>query len=86
MKLTGRGEITGDGDICLRVRVLNPQRKPLGGTVDIEFRPQEVGPVVQVERADAGTDIDVTGLQRTPIGLYQVTVTPTMSSTRFRNS
>lgn len=69
----------GDGaaDTCLVVRVLNPRQKPLGGKVDIEFQPQESGPVVKVAGADASGDIDVSGLQRTPQGLYQVTVTPT---------
>jgi hypothetical protein len=70
---------TGGGNdaICLRIRVLNPQRQPLGGTVDIELKPQNVGDTVNVKNADASKDIDVKGLQRTPQGLYQVTVTPT---------
>jgi hypothetical protein len=66
----------GTGDICLRIRALNPKREPLGGTVDIEFRPVEVGPFVKVEKVDASKDIDVSGLQRTPQGLYEVTVIP----------
>ena len=66
-----------NADICIRIRVLNPQRQPLGGTVDIEFKPQDVGQTVNVKGADASKDIDVSGLQRTPQGLYQVTVTPT---------
>jgi hypothetical protein len=64
-------------DIAIRIKVLNPQRQPLGGTVDIEFAPQDVGQMVKVGGADASKDIDVRGLQRTPRGLYQVTVTPT---------
>jgi hypothetical protein len=64
-------------DICIRLQVLNAQRQPLGGTVNIEFAPQEVGEPVKVNDADASKDIDVSGLQRTPQGLYQVTVTPT---------
>ena len=71
----GGGE-GGDG-ICVRIRTLNPQGRPLGGTVDIEFKPKEVGGAVNVKAADASKDIDVSGLQRAPIGLYAVTVTPT---------
>ncbi len=66
-----------NSDISIRIRILNPQRKPLGGTVDIEFKPHDVGQTVNVKGADASKDIDVSGLQRTPQGLYQVTVTPT---------
>src|SRR5712692_9335747 len=68
-------EITSD--ICIRIRVLNPQRQSLGGNVDIEFKPQDVGQIMNVKGADASKDIDVSGLQRTPQGLYQLTVTPT---------
>ena len=64
-------------DICLRVRILNPQRQPLGGAVDIECKPQGSGEAVKVKAADASKDMDVRGLQRTPQGLYQVTVIPT---------
>ena len=63
--------------LCIRVRVLNPQKQPLGGTVDIEFQPQVSGQQVRVKASDASKDIDVKGLQRTPQGLYLVTVTPT---------
>ena len=74
---TGSGS-PGDSDgVCIRVRVLNPQNQPLGGTVDIEFLPQVSGPQLNVKGADASKDIDVKGLQRTPQGLYLVTVTPT---------
>ena len=66
-----------NADISIRIRVLNPQRQPLGGTVDVEFKPQNVGQTMNVKGADASKDIDVSGLQRTPQGLYQVTVTPT---------
>jgi hypothetical protein len=66
-----------ESDVCLRIRVLNQQRQPLGGTVDIQFAPQTVGQALNVKAADASKDIDISGLQRTPQGLYQVTVTPT---------
>lgn len=66
-----------DEDICIRVRALNPQRQPLGGTVNIECKPQDAGETVNVKGADASKDIDVSGLQRTPRGLYLVTITPT---------
>ena len=72
---TGDGD--GDDDICARVRVLNAQNQPLGGTVDVEFQPQVSGKTKVVKSADASKDIDVRGLQRTPQGLYLVTVTPT---------
>jgi len=62
-------------DITLRIRVLNPQRQPLGGTVDIEFKPEVSGPPVTIKAADASKDIDVTGLQRSPAGVYQMIVT-----------
>jgi hypothetical protein len=64
--------------ICIRIRVLNPLRQPLGGTVNIEFQPQDGGEIVQVKAVDASKDIDVLGLQRYPqVQLYEVTVTPT---------
>jgi hypothetical protein len=65
-----------DIDIALRIRVLNPQRQALGGSVDLEFAPQVSGQTLNVKSADASKDIDVRGLQRTPQGLYLVTVTP----------
>lgn len=64
-------------DISIRLQVLNPQRQPLGGTVDIELKPQGAGDTVTVKGADASKDIDISGLQRPPQGNYQVTVTPT---------
>jgi len=64
-------------DISIRLQVLNPQRQPLGGTVDIELKPQGAGDTVNVKGADASKDIDISGLQRHPQGNYQVTVTPT---------
>ena len=48
-----------------------------GGTVDLEFRPQEGGETKNVKGVDASKDIKVSGLQRTPRGIYKVTVTPT---------
>src|ERR1700722_6043749 len=63
-------------NIAIRVRVLNPQRQPLTGVVDIEFKPQAAGlPPVTIRAADASKDIDVTGLERAPAGVYQMTVT-----------
>src|SRR5689334_19533814 len=66
-----------NSDICIRLRILNPQRQPLGGTVDLEFKRQNNGQTTTVRKANASKDIDVRGLQRTPQGLYQITVTPT---------
>jgi hypothetical protein len=64
-------------DTSIRLRLLNLQRQPLGGTVDLEFKPQDSGETKLVKSVDASKDIDVSGLQRTPRGLYQLTVTPT---------
>jgi hypothetical protein len=64
-------------DICIRITVQNPQGQPLGGTVDLEFKPQTSGETMNVKGVDASKEIDVSGLQRTPNGLYQLTVTPT---------
>ena len=69
--------LNSNTDICIRITLVNPQGQPLGGKVDLEFKPQTVGDVVKVSEADASKEIDVSGLQRTPQGLYQLTVTPT---------
>jgi len=66
-----------NGDICIRLRILNSQRQPLGGTVDLEFKRQNTGTTVTIKGAAAAKDIEVRGLQRAPQGLYQLTVTPT---------
>ncbi|HEY2499455.1 MAG TPA: neuraminidase-like domain-containing protein [Candidatus Angelobacter sp.] len=63
-----------DSSIKLRVRVLNPQRQALGGTVNIEFKPEVSGLPVTIKAADASKDIDVTGLLRSPTGVYQMIV------------
>ena len=64
-------------DICIRLKVLNLHREPLGGTVDLEFKPKDGGRTLTVKVVDASKDIDVSGLQRAPKGLYAVTVIPT---------
>ena len=67
-----------DTPICIRIRVLNSLHQPRGGTVNIEFQPQDAGEIVKVKAADASKDIDVLGLRRYPqVPLYEVTVTPT---------
>jgi hypothetical protein len=66
----------GGGDTCIRLQVVNSQRKPLGGTVQIDFQPQDAGRPATVQSVDASQDIDVGGLSRTPLGLYEVIVTP----------
>jgi hypothetical protein len=66
-----------NADISIRITVFNSRHQLLGGTVDIEFQPQDSGPTVNVRAADASKNIDVVGLQRTPQGLYLITVTPT---------
>jgi hypothetical protein len=80
VKSAGKGD-GGDGDgggICIQIRVLNPAGQPLGGTVDIEFQPQNGGQTTKVTGADASKDIDVSGLARFPqVSVYEVTVTPT---------
>jgi hypothetical protein len=64
-------------DVCIRITVHDPKGQPLGGMVDLEFQPHESGETVTVRGQDASKEIDVSGLQRTPNGLYQLTVTPT---------
>src|SRR5258708_17526086 len=65
-----------NNDISIRVTDVNPQGKPLGGAVDREFQRQGEGKPLLVKGADASKDIDVSGLERSPRGLYQLTVTP----------
>ena len=69
----------GGEDICLVIRVLDPQKNLLGGTVDIEYQPQDgEGETQKTQGADASKLIQVSGLQRFPqVHVYQVTVTPT---------
>ena len=55
----------------------NPQGQPLGGTVDLEFQPRVAAKPVIVKGADASKEIDVSGLERGRLGIYQLTVTPT---------
>jgi len=66
-----------NGDISIRIEVLNPKRHFLGGTVDIEIMQPETGHMVNVKGADASKRIDVGGLQRIPQVQYQVAVIPT---------
>ncbi len=61
--------------IAIRIRALNPQQQPLGGTVDVACKPQRTGETVAVKAADASKDIDGAGLERTPPALSQVMVT-----------
>jgi hypothetical protein len=75
-----------ESNISIRLKILNSQRQPLGGTVDIEFKPEVSGPPVTIKAADASKDIDVAGLQRSPAGVYQMIVTagdPTKPATQF---
>lgn len=65
-------------DVCLRIRVLNPQGQPLGGTVNLAIQPQPKGDPLIIKGTDASKDIDVSGLARFPkVALYEVIVTPT---------
>lgn len=57
----------------IRLRVLTPQRTPLGGTVNIELRDRKGAPTLMIKGADASKDIDVP--VRIP-GLYELIVTP----------
>src|ERR1700727_1663677 len=68
---------TNDSNITIRIRVLNPQKQPLGGTVNIDCRPEVTGKTISIKAADASKDIDVSGLLRGTKGVYQVIVTPT---------
>src|SRR5215472_7725479 len=65
-----------NGDICIRITLINPQGQALGGTANLELKPQRGGNATTVKGADASKAIDVSGLDRTPPGLYQLTVTP----------
>lgn len=65
-----------NNDISFRVTVVNPQGQSLGGAVDLEYQPQGEGQPLLVKGADASKDIDVSGLERSPRGLYQLTITP----------
>lgn len=62
------------------LRILNPQRQPLGGTVDVQIKSQATGQAVSLKAADASKDILITGLQLTPLGMYQVSVLPNAAS------
>jgi hypothetical protein len=68
-----------DQNICLIIRVLNPQKNVVGGTVDLEFQPQEPSGETQKQQGvDASKPIEISGLQRFPqVAVYMVTVTPT---------
>jgi hypothetical protein len=66
-----------DNDTCLRLRILNPQRQLLGGTVDLEFKRRNVDRGITVKGAEASKDINVRGLLRAPHGHYQLIVSPT---------
>jgi hypothetical protein len=61
-------------DMCIRLIVLNAQRQPLGGTVDIELCRPHARKSIIVKAADATKDIEVEVRGR---GLYHLTVTPT---------
>ena len=67
-------------NISIRIEVMNPQGRFLGGTVDIAFKPQGPGRTKSVRGADASKAIEVGGLQRTPNGKYQVTIAPSDGS------
>ena len=67
-------------EICMRLKVLNPRHEPLGGTVDIAFKPRGGGEPLYLHAADASTHIDIHGLRRGPHDPYEVTVSPTGSS------
>jgi len=62
-------------DICLRIRVLNPQGQRVSGTADIELKPRLAGQAVSMKGNDISQDIDVGGLLRGPRGVYEVSVT-----------
>src|SRR5262249_45368519 len=60
-------------DLTVRVSVVNPQGEPLGGAVDLEFKPSAAGNPISSKNQDASKDIDVNDLQRG--AKYQLTVT-----------
>ena len=61
-------------EICIRLRVLNAQRSPLGGTVDVSLQACHARNPLVIPNADASRDIDIKLHHR---GLYHLTVTPT---------
>ncbi|SOE87376.1 virulence plasmid A protein [Burkholderia sp. YR290] len=60
--------------ICIRLKILNNRRQPLGGTVDVEIRTQRRKKCLVIKGADASKDIDV---KLEAGGPYHLTVTPT---------
>jgi len=72
--------MTSGNETSLRIRVLNPEHQPLGGTVNVDLRPEFAGKPVSIKAADASHDIDVSGLERGPRAVYQVVVTSTDSA------
>ena len=64
-------------DISLKLIVRQPDGSSFPGTVDIELRHQTLSDARVIRGANASQTIAITGLHRTPQGLYQVTVTPT---------
>lgn len=57
---------------AIRVAVLNPQGQPLGGTVDLYFKPRTTGETIRLTGQDASKEIEVPGLQRGAV--YDLTV------------
>src|SRR5262245_41005750 len=58
----------------IRIRVLNSQRQPLGGVVDVEVRGKETDAIIATKRADAAHDIEIHILNLR--GEYRVNVIP----------
>ncbi len=64
-------------DVALKLRVLKPDGSPYEGTVDIECQHQVLSDLRDIRGVSASGVIAITGLRRTPQGLYKITVTPT---------
>lgn len=68
--------MAGKQNIVLKIRVLDSQGNLRGGSVDIEFKHRTLSDRAVQRGLDASREIAISGLRRTPIGDYQVTVTP----------
>jgi len=56
-------------DICIRVTVNDPQGKPLGGTVSLEFQPRVAPSPGIVKAADASTAPSIVALSTSGAGM-----------------
>jgi hypothetical protein len=73
-------DVEGQGrkdDVGLKINLRTAGGGQFVGTVEIDFKHQTLSDHRVVRNVDGSKTIAVSGLKRTPQGLYQVTVTPT---------